>query len=64
MVAPVFYVDDGADSDDDGDDDDENVTVCILSLKDANLLQKKNLEGDEPAPKLAPPVGLKFSIAF
>ena len=50
------FLDDDND-DEDEDDDDENVLVCILSiLKDANLLQEKNLEGDEAAPKLAPPV--------
>ena len=58
--------DGGEDSedDDDGDDSEEDghgdVDVQLFDFY-ANLLQQEDLQGDEAAPKLAPPVGLEIS---
>ena len=49
--------DDGDDSEEDGDGD---VDVQLFDFY-ANLLQQEDLQGDEAAPKLAPPVGLEIS---
>ena len=48
--------DDGEDSEEDGDGD---VDVQLFDFY-ANLLQQEDLQGDEAAPKLAPPVGLEI----
>ena len=52
--------DDGDDSEEDGDGD---VDVQLFDFY-ANLLQQEDLQGDEAAPKLAPPVGLEISLPW
>ena len=47
-----------------GNDDDgrfmQNAYWADL-VNDANLLQEEDLQGDQPAPELPPPVGLAFA---
>ena len=51
---------DGKDGDDSEEDGDGDVDVQLFDFY-ANLLQQEDLQGDEAAPKLAPPVGLEIS---
>ena len=53
-----FY--DNNDDDVENDDDDDCSSKMHL-VNDANLLQEENLQGDQPAPELPPPVGLAFA---
>ena len=54
-----FY--DNNDDDVENDDDDDACSSIMHLVNDANLLQEEDLQGDQPAPELPPPVGLAFA---